>query len=172
MPITTIKLLARWGSSIVEHYLSDVPLGCLTEEYRAGRSAPSSAEPSSDTGTVSHKLDEEALAQLSKLTATFERQDLELARIRTECDKLRSAASWPPVVLNVVSGCYHHSGGYGLLPALGGTMRTPCGWNYTAASVRAVHEIPACTDPHMICSRCLPHLRQSAAASPSDSDSS
>ncbi len=172
VPISTIKLLARWGSSIIEHYLSDVPLGSLTEEYRVGRQASLPASSASGAVAGPRRLGDDALARLSDLAASFERQNQELERIRAECDRLRSATSWPPYVLNVASGCYHHSGGYGLLPALGGAMRTPCGWSYTAATARAVQAVPSSVGPSKLCSRCLPHLRLAEAGAPSDSDSS
>ena len=40
VPTPIIKLLARWASDIIDHYLKDVPLERLTAAYREGMGHP------------------------------------------------------------------------------------------------------------------------------------
>ena len=106
--------------------------------------------------------------------AEHERQEGELVAIRDKCRELEASLEWPRYVVNMRTACVHHSGGYGKMPQVGGLTRTPCGWEYTAATGQVVREPPPNVCAAQVCARCLPDLRArlsvvNASSSPTDS---
>jgi len=52
IPINIIKLLARWSSIVVDHYLKDTPLEQLTDLYRSGASVSGTTSAAQGAGQL------------------------------------------------------------------------------------------------------------------------
>ena len=141
IPIPIIKLLARWGSDVVDRYVAEAPLSALTRLYvdrvqasdavARGLVAAATSAPARDLSKLYHGADLESRAKMATAAAS--------AVSRTKC----------PFVSSITGKVHLVS----LPPTIGeyGTGRTPCGWLYGESVHQLTHELPA---DARCCERC------------------
>jgi len=159
VPIETIKLLARWSTSIVDRYVGDTPLERLTSQFRQVPSGINFADlPLPLAAAVPTGTDEGITSVPLPL------EDSQLAGVQSQLDQLSTHLDLlsdevdPSYVRNHRSRVVHRRGAYGsrTSPRL---WRTPCGWYFGAPTAEATWLAAVTeTSPDLICSTCLPEL--------------
>jgi hypothetical protein len=146
--IVLIMLMARWASDIVHHYISEAPLGSITEKYRqlaAGRSLESVLES--------------LTAEVSGLRGRVDAMVVPMADTVSGERLLRQAsesADGLGYILNVESNKIHAP----VLFSPGGVpTKAKCGWTVEPLSYEMVTVLPR-LDPQLICGMCLPRYKQ------------
>ena len=141
VPLSSIKLMARWSSSVIDRYVGDTPLEGITACIAGGP-------------TGAHFADARFVSEAVADTLTNKVFELE-AHLH-----LVSSATDPGYVVNCRTGVAHARGqcGRAFAPAM---WRTPCGWQFGLYAHRWLASIDD-LEPDLLCSSCLPGSRQAA----------
>jgi len=156
VPVELIKLLARWSTAIVDRYIGDAPLECLTDRFCAAPSGINFADLPLPTVPVSGSLASSS-ADAAQTPAVDPAVVLRLDQIETQVQLIAEEID-PEFLLNHRSGVYHRRGTFGIRasPSL---WRAPCGWYFGASGAQASWFTAVTeTSPDLICPTCLPQL--------------
>jgi hypothetical protein len=133
VPIPIIKLLARWGSDVVERYVAEAPLSALTRIY---------VERVQASDAAARGLAAAASVQLPHdIASLYSGKELSGRAIIVE-GNASGEPSWPSPFVSSITNKVHL---VSLPPSLGVrlTGRTPCGWAYSDSEHKMLHDIPA-----------------------------
>jgi len=158
LEVYKVQIFARWGSSVILRYVSDIPIANLTKDLNrasASCSVVAHVPPTQPAPALLNKHIIDALEQIEALKA-------EVARL-VQSEK-------PSFVQNTASHAWHKvlRGGSRYPPMY---WKTCCGWPFGFLPHLVA---PACPDSeHTVCNRCFPRVvRSSTRSSSSDEGSS
>ena len=149
--IVLIMLMARWASDIVHHYISEAPLGSITEKYRqlaAGRSLESVLESLvTEVAGLRGRVD----AMVAPMADTFSSE-----RLLRQASESADGSTNTGFIMNLESNKIHAP----VLFSPGGMpTKAKCGWTVEPLSYEMVTVLPR-LDPQLICGMCLPRYKQ------------
>ena len=141
IPIPIIKLLARWGSDVVEQYIADAPLTALTRIY---------IDKVQSSDAVARGLAAGADPPRLRAVAEQVRRSAIVTASPTTVEQLTSVAGNAVPFVSSVTGKVHL---VSLPPRLArrDAVRTPCGWEYNSAVHTLLESVPQSAK---CCERC------------------
>ena len=179
VPVPVIKMLARWQSDTVLRYIVDVPLECLTADYKDriadGMIGPRSSQEHAPNKTITqNRISGEVVKKLEALAAEWkdvqDKQDRMLQRIEAAEYKAAAIAEgkindygstvklanldYIFVVSDGGRGCYHRVV-RAEVPDVG-EWHTKCGWPFGHSNVESKRKMPRGLRWERICGRCFP----------------
>ena len=141
VPLSSIKLMARWSSSVIDRYIGEAPLEGITACVAGQPTGTHFADPR----FVPVALDDSLSNRVFELETHLQ---------------LVSSAVDPGYVVNCRTGVAHSRGQCGRSFAQD-MWRTPCGWRFGLYAHKWVSSIER-LEPDLLCSSCLPLARQAA----------
>ena len=159
VPVETIKLFARWSTSVVDRYIGDAPLERHTDCFRCAPDGVNFVDAPLPVPAPRADCQAPAImaAPTPALEAAMHGTQLRIDQLEAHLHLLSDEAD-PTFVRNHGSGVYHCRGTFGIrtTPSL---WRTPCGWYFGTPLVEATWaSVVSETSPDLICSTCLPEL--------------
>jgi hypothetical protein len=140
IPVSTIQLLARWGSDTVERYVAEAPLMALTRIYK---------EKSLGRGSSTASSSQDALGDC-KVVALVDLVGAMSLAVPPPASGVSSSAELLTPFVSSITGKVHL---VSLPPRLAKTVlgKTPCGWRYVEAEHTLLASIPTAAK---CCERC------------------